>query len=115
MEKDAAKAVEWYRKAAKQGSVDAQFNLGECYYEGTGVEKDAAKAVEWFRRAAEQGNDAEAQYYLGAYYYNGTGVEKDASKAVEWYRKASNQGNKDASDRLKNLGASSALKDKASK
>ena len=33
----------------------AQFNLGTCYEEGTGVRQDDTEAVKWFRLAAEGG------------------------------------------------------------
>ncbi len=107
VEKDEAKAVEWYRKAAEQGLARAQCNLGFCYYNGTGVEKDEAKAVEWCRKAAEQG-DADAQMNLGFFYQKGKGVEKDEAKAVEWYRKGVESYRKDAeqgdADAQSNLG-----------
>jgi len=32
--KDAEQAVSWYRRAAKAGRVNAQFNLGLRYYQG---------------------------------------------------------------------------------
>lgn len=122
VEKDATKAVEWYRKAAEQGDVTAQKSLGDCYRKGIGVGKDEAKANEWYskavecyRKAAEQG-DAMAQYKLGECYDAGTGVEKDAAKAIEWYRKAAEKGNWSAKNRLKNIEASpTALKEKAEK
>lgn len=47
------KAVEWYTKAAEQGHAAAQYNLGNCYYDGEGVEKDLQKAIEWYTKAAE--------------------------------------------------------------
>jgi TPR repeat protein len=90
--KDETEAVEWYRKAAEQGNVDAQFRLGVWYRHGTGVAKDETEAVVWYRKAAEQ-NNALAQCNLGLCYDNGTGVAKDEAKAVEWYRKAAEQGN----------------------
>ena len=34
---DAAKAVEWYERAAEQGYPRAQCNLGYCYESGKGV------------------------------------------------------------------------------
>ena len=89
--KDAAKALEWYQKAAAQGLAKAQYNLGEMYYEGEGVPRDAAKAVGWLQKAAAQGN-ANAQYSLGMFYYTGEGVPKDAAKAVEWLQMAAAQG-----------------------
>ena len=91
VEQDRAAAVEWFRKAAKQGYVYAQTNLGICYYEGLGVERDYAAAVKWYRKAAEQG-DPKAQNNLGTCYGNGYGVEQDYAAAAEWLRKAAEQG-----------------------
>ncbi|CAG1002185.1 Secretory immunoglobulin A-binding protein EsiB [Methylophilaceae bacterium] len=93
--KDAAKAAEWFRKAAVQGHVGAQFMLGVMYANGEGVPKDAAKAVEWYQKAAAQGH-AKAQFNLGFMYYNGEGMPKNAAKAVEWFKKAAAQGGAEA-------------------
>jgi len=38
--KNAAKAIEWFKKAAAQGNSDAQFNLGMMYYTADGMSKD---------------------------------------------------------------------------
>ena len=51
-EQDFPAAVESFKFAAERGHTKARFQLGKCYYEGTGVEKDNAKAVEWLRLAA---------------------------------------------------------------
>ena len=56
-------AIEWYHKAAMQGVVVAQCNLGVLYNRGRGVEKDYAKAMGWYVKAAAQGN-AVAQRHL---------------------------------------------------
>jgi TPR repeat protein len=56
--KDKAEAVKWYRMAAEQGNVDAQFVLGYLYYSGEGVEADTDEAIKWYRKAADQGNKA---------------------------------------------------------
>ena len=39
-----------------QGNADAQNSLGDCYYNGIGVEQDYAEAVKWYRKSAEQGH-----------------------------------------------------------
>ena len=91
VEKDAAEAVNWYRKAAEQGFANAQNHLGNHYADGVGVKKDFVEAVFWYRKAAEGGN-AVAQYNLGNSYYVGEGVEKDIAQAASWYRKAAEQG-----------------------
>ena len=33
------------------------FNLGWCYYHGTGVNRNRQKAKEWIRKAAAQGHE----------------------------------------------------------
>lgn len=52
---DYAEAARWYRKAAEQGNVDAQNNLGWMYINGYGVKKDEKEAKIWFEKAAEGG------------------------------------------------------------
>ena len=52
---DYSEAVRWYRKAAEQGIVEAQFNLGVMYYNGYGVKQDKSEALRWIRMAARQG------------------------------------------------------------
>ncbi len=56
-------AASWYRKAAEQGDVGGQNNLGYMYEYGQGVVKDYGQAAYWYRIAAEQG-DAQAQQNL---------------------------------------------------
>jgi len=60
-------AVEWYRKVAGRGYidafVDAEFNLGVIYEKGWGVDKNESTAMEWYRKAAEEDN-VEAQFDL---------------------------------------------------
>ena len=69
-------AAKWYRLAAEQGDVTAQFNLGVMSVKGVGVPQDHKAAVKWYRLAAEQG-DARAQVELGAMYDRGDGVPQD--------------------------------------
>ena len=94
-----ADAVSWYRFAAGQGHVWAQYSLGYCYQHGQGVGKDEAEAVKWFRKAAEEGNAA-AQCSLGSCYYNGQGVARNFAEAVKWYRCAVAQENAHAQRNL---------------
>ena len=79
------------KKAAEQGQVDAQLNLGVRYARGDGVTQDYAEAERWFRQAAEQG-DADAQNNLGVMYDKGEGVPEDDAEAVRWFRQAAEQG-----------------------
>ena len=52
---DYAESAKWYRKAAEQGSVAAQNNLGVAYVWGFGVPQDNVEAYTWFSMAADQG------------------------------------------------------------
>jgi TPR repeat protein len=97
--RNAAEAVKWYRKAAKQKHANAQCNLGCCYVHGEGVAKDSVEAVKWFRKAANQ-NYADAQYNLGVFYQDGEGVEKDYAEAGKWFRRAAEQGHRTAQESL---------------
>ncbi len=91
MPKDEREAVRWFRLAADQGDVGAQFNLGNAYIDGLGVPKDEREAVRWMRLAADQGF-ADAQFSLGFAFANGLGgVPKDEREAVRWYRLAADQ------------------------
>ena len=74
MAKDTKTAIEWYMKAAEQENAYAQYNLGECYRDGEGVEKDFKQDFEWFIKAVEQGNTP-AQNNLGGCYPKGESVD----------------------------------------
>ena len=102
--KEYAKAVKWYCRAAEQGHAKAQYYLGVSYANGEGVLQNDAEAVKWFRRAAEQGH-ADAQNNLGLTYDNGRRIPQDYSEAVKWFRRAAEQGHADAQG---NLGAAYA-------
>jgi TPR repeat protein len=60
---DRAKAVAWFLKAAEQGNVKAQYNLGVMYDTGAGVPRSHTQAVAWYSKAADQG-DADAKRAL---------------------------------------------------
>lgn len=51
--RDEVMAMKWYRKAAEQGYVDAQYMLGLCYC----VKQDKPEAVKWLQKAAKQGHE----------------------------------------------------------
>ena len=62
-------AFNWFQAAAEQGITEAQYFLGNCYYEGRGTKQDYNEAFRWFKAAAEQGH-TDAQKMLGICYYN---------------------------------------------
>jgi localization factor PodJL len=48
----------WFRRAAAQGVVDSQYNLGLLYEAGRGVSKNLREAYRWFAIAANAGDVA---------------------------------------------------------
>ena len=89
-------------KAAESGSVDAQYELRECYYWWKGVVTDERETAKWYHKAAEEGN-ADAQFCLAACYATGEGAEKDEKEAVKWYRKVAERGQFEAHSQLDKL------------
>mgnify|MGYP001398951901 CR=1 FL=1 len=100
---DPIEGIEWFRKAAEKGHVQAQFLLGTMFDAGKDVAQDRAAAAKWYLKAADQGH-VQAQFNLGLMYTNGEGVEKDREKAVVWLKKAAGNGHRDAGRLLKTMG-----------
>lgn len=97
--KEMEQAIYWWRKSAKQGFADAQFNLALMYYQGCGVERDQNEAVRWLRFAAEQGK-ADAQFLLGTWFLDDGAVEPDSQRAAWWLGLAADQGYSEAQYKL---------------
>ena len=89
--KDYKVAYQCFHLAAELGNSEAQYYLGECYYNGRGVTQVDTEAIMWYRKAAEQGH-AIAQCNLGLCYEKGNGVKQDYIEAFKWYRKSAEQG-----------------------
>ncbi len=58
VEQDEFKAFEYCKKAAEEGLVEAQFQLGVMYLDGVGVmNEDEILALEWLWKAADNGHE----------------------------------------------------------
>ncbi|MEE4297870.1 MAG: hypothetical protein V2J24_00385 [Pseudomonadales bacterium] len=64
VDRDPARAEALYRLAARQGHLDAQYNLGLLLAKGEAVPRREREAISWFERAAE-GDHAEAAALAG--------------------------------------------------
>jgi hypothetical protein len=95
--------VDWYRKAADLGNIEAEIRLAECYRDGRGAPRDMAQAASWYRKAAEQDNLAGELHLAALYRDGGAGFPRDMAQAAGWYRKAADQGNADAQATLGSL------------
>ena len=91
LEKDYAKALYWYKKAAEQNQPIALYQLGVMYEFGRGVEKNGKEAFKWYLKSAERG-ERSAQSSVAFAYYQGEWVVKDDKKAFYWFKKVAEQG-----------------------
>ena len=51
---DAAKAADWFGRAARQGHAESQYRLGLLLRSGRGLPRDTVAATTWLRAAADQ-------------------------------------------------------------
>lgn len=58
-------AATWYRMAAKQGNLNAQFNLALCYADGHTVPTNYSQAIKWLQEPLRT-RMPEAVYMLGS-------------------------------------------------
>lgn len=76
---------------AENGNPEMQWVVGNCFYDGRGVEINYSKAAEWFKKSADQGYPG-GQASLGFLYLNGLGgLEKDPKLGFEWIQKSVEQ------------------------
>ncbi|PZF76972.1 sel1 repeat family protein [Aestuariivirga litoralis] len=97
---DEAEAARWFRQAALQGNVEAQYHLARLVSRGAkGLKQDYPTALKLYQDAAAKGF-APAMDALGQAYQQGRGAEVDLARAAEWYQKAADQKLADAQNNL---------------
>ena len=80
-------AVREWLPLAKEGNVEAQYNIGIMYSQGQGMPRDMASAAYWWEKAALQGH-VRGQNNIANLLRDGIGVAKDLPKAVYWFKAA---------------------------
>jgi TPR repeat protein len=95
---DMAQAEGWYRRAAKQGHLQAEDNLGLVLF--TANRRD--EAMPFILRSADRG-EPRAQYVLGTALFNGDLAARDWPRAYALTKRASDAGLDIASARLSQL------------
>jgi len=83
-EKDSKKLYDLNLPLAQEGDQFAQWNLGNYYLRGEGVEQDFKQAFKWYALSAKQGHKR-AQFDLGVMYDNGEGIPIDHEEAFKWF------------------------------
>lgn len=94
-------ALSWYKQAATNGYLEAQFTLGSLLAED-GPCICFEQAVYWLNKAAERGHP-QAQCNLGFMFEEGLGCQKNLEQAIFWYKKAKEQGLLEAKKALEHL------------
>ena len=85
-------AAAWFRRAAAQGSAEAQYALGRLHYEGFLVPRNTAEMRNVLKAAAWRGH-ARAQLTLGVIYeYGLDDIDHDYTAALMWYELAARRG-----------------------
>lgn len=97
---DAARAAQYYEKAAKFDHPDAQVALAQLLLSGAeGVPANPAKAINWLKLAARNDN-ADALFALGRAHEFGTAMPADIQRAALFYKEAALGGNAQAQNAL---------------
>ncbi|MFT3997881.1 MAG: tetratricopeptide repeat protein [Asticcacaulis sp.] len=91
VEKDPAKAVAWYKKAAAQSHAEAQYQLARHYLSGEGIARDDAEGFVWAQRAAFK-DYPQGLLLAGRLLCEGRGIEKDCARGVDLIKKAAEGG-----------------------
>ncbi len=99
---DYKKAMEWFEKAANQGSEEAKSWIASMYLFGFGVTKDIDRARDMLLLTTAA-NDPLGFSFLGIMHESGVGFPKDPSAAAEIYQHGVNLGGGRAAELLGTL------------
>ena len=92
------KAFPLFVQGAEAGFIPAYVMIGDCYWNGDGVEKDTTKAIQYYLASAEMEN-IDGMMRMGDVYLRCNELQK----AIDIYTKAAEKGAADAFFNLGNL------------
>ena len=85
---DAALALIYWTRSARQQNFDSLVKMGDYYLDGLGTSKSAENAAVCYQAAAETMQSAQAMWNLGWMHENGVGLEQDFHLAKRFYDQA---------------------------
>lgn len=97
--KDYLAAYRLWKPYAEAGNASLQFNIGNLYWNGHGVEKSVTEGIHWHTLAANQ-NYIKSQLLLMHAYEAGIGVPKSDKLSADWCLKAAQNGSVEAEVRM---------------
>ncbi|WP_104760485.1 tetratricopeptide repeat protein [Helicobacter cetorum] len=86
IERNYARALNYFNKAIDRGNIEAYESLGKMYLDGNGVERNVSKAIKYYEKSASKGN-IDAYASLGELYLKGDGVDMNYTKALKYFKK----------------------------
>lgn len=90
--KQADKAIYWFKKASDNGNVGATYYYGNLMFNGMGIAQDKQKGIQYLSQAAAK-DFTMAYARLAQICYEGDGIEKDYSKAFGFAKKGAAKNN----------------------
>jgi TPR repeat protein len=88
-------AEKWYRLAAKNDDMNAQYALGNMYLEGA-IDIDNTEACKWCRLSAQQGHSSAKSLLAFLLCDGGNGTKEDIAEAIKLYEEVIPLGDVDA-------------------
>ena len=85
--KDYDSAYKFFQQSTDLGSIDAIYELSECYYWGRGVNVDYDTAVDLIKNGLDMGI-VNCLFLMGRALHDGNGIEQDINQAKEYYKRA---------------------------
>ena len=85
---DAAMALIYWTRSAKQNNFDSLVKMGDYYLSGLGTALSPENAASCYQAAAETLQSAQAMWNLGWMHENGVGIEQDFHLAKRFYDQA---------------------------
>lgn len=82
---NAALALIYWTRSAKQTNIDSMVKMGDYYLNGIGTQADMEKAASCYTAASEFHQSAQALFNLGWMHENGVGLDQDFHLAKRYY------------------------------
>lgn len=95
---DSVRTFRWMLTASELGHAYSQFEVGEMYANGVGVQEDDRQAIIWFQEAGAQ--NPRLDYEFARLLETGEGLKSDPAAALTHYHSSARNGYVDAQFRL---------------
>ena len=111
VDRDPDRAIEYWKKAAEQGCLEAGLAYAKAFIIGVGEDQDFSSALTLLNTLidlidpeddSKRGLLSQTQFWIGYLYYYGLGVQKDRIQADRWFARSVEGGFSPAEDVVQN-------------